>query len=142
MPSACGSFHETLRHRSRATAFRPWSNRTSTGRDLGPQTLSHELEDGLHLFARHVCSMTSSMLRSSRFSMTVATGNRVPLNTHAPPTLSGTLSTAGQFDQSSAAMDRSPSLQLTGSRRVRHAGSCCASKALDPSQPAHQMVPL
>jgi hypothetical protein len=50
------------------------------------------------------CSMTSSMLRSSRFSMTVATGKRVPLNTHAPLTLSGTLSTAGHWDQSGAAM--------------------------------------
>lgn len=32
------------------------------------------------------CSITSSTPRSSRFSMTVATGRRVPLNTHAPPT--------------------------------------------------------
>jgi hypothetical protein len=40
--------------------------------------------------------------------MTVATGMRVPLNTQAPPTLSGTLSTARHFDQSSAAMHRPP----------------------------------
>ena len=32
----------------------PWSNRTSTGGDFGAQTLSHELEDSLHLFVRHV----------------------------------------------------------------------------------------
>jgi len=32
----------------------PCSNRTSTGGNFGAQTLSHELEDGLHLFARHV----------------------------------------------------------------------------------------
>lgn len=30
------------------------------------------------------CSITSSMLRSSRLSMTVATARRVPLNTQAP----------------------------------------------------------
>ena len=40
------------------------------------------------------CSITSSMLRSSRFWMTVATGRRVPLNTHAPFTFPGMLSTA------------------------------------------------
>jgi hypothetical protein len=39
--------------------------------------------------------MASSMLRSSTFSMTVATGKRVPLNTQAPLTLPETLSTAG-----------------------------------------------
>src|SRR5579864_5283444 len=32
----------------------PWSNRTSTGRNFGTQTFSHEFEDGLHLFAGHV----------------------------------------------------------------------------------------
>ena len=32
----------------------PWSNRTSTGRFFGTQTLSHEFEDGLHLFSGHV----------------------------------------------------------------------------------------
>ena len=32
----------------------PWSNRTSTGRDVGTQTFSHEFENGLHLFAGHV----------------------------------------------------------------------------------------
>ena len=37
--------------------------------------------------------------------MTVATGRRVPLNTQAPLTLPGMLSTAGHWDQSSAAMD-------------------------------------
>jgi hypothetical protein len=33
----------------------------------------------------------------------------VPRNTHAPPTLSGLLSTAGQRDQSSVAMIETPS---------------------------------
>src|SRR5204862_5241649 len=56
------------------------------------------------------CSITSSMvIPSSRFSKTTATGVRVPLNTHAPLTLPGTLSTAWHSDQSSAAMDRPPS---------------------------------
>src|ERR1017187_2976665 len=49
--------------------------------------------------------MISSMLEpASRFSKTVATGIRVSLNTHAPLRLSGTLSTAVQFDQSRLAM--------------------------------------
>src|SRR3954452_11421480 len=56
------------------------------------------------------CSITSSrIIRSSRFSKTTAAGVRVPLNTQAPLTLPGTLSTSGHSDQSSAAMDRPPS---------------------------------
>jgi len=46
------------------------------------------------------CVMTSSILRSSRFSITVATGRRVSWNTQAPPTLPGILSTAEHRDQS------------------------------------------
>lgn len=50
--------------------------------------------------------MISSMLEpASRFSKTVATGIRVSLNTHAPLTLPGTLSTAGHCDQSGVAID-------------------------------------
>src|ERR1035438_2265237 len=49
--------------------------------------------------------MISSMLEpASRFSKTVATGIRVSRNTQAPLRLSGTLSTAGQFDQSRLAI--------------------------------------
>src|ERR1039458_2358704 len=49
--------------------------------------------------------MISSMLEpASRFSNTVATGIRVPRNTHAPLRLSGTLSTAGHCDQSRVAI--------------------------------------
>src|ERR1700681_3794282 len=48
--------------------------------------------------------MTSSTLKSSRFSMTVATGKRVSRNTHAPLTLPGMLSTAGHWDQSRVAI--------------------------------------
>jgi hypothetical protein len=44
------------------------------------------------------CSMTSSTPRSWRFSITVATGRRVPRNARAPPTLSGTLSAVGHCD--------------------------------------------
>ena len=32
----------------------PWSKRTSTGGNVGAQTLGHELENSLDLFARHV----------------------------------------------------------------------------------------
>src|SRR5271166_5398726 len=48
--------------------------------------------------------MTSSTLKSSRFSITVATGKRVSRNTQAPLTLPGTLSTAGHCDQSRTAI--------------------------------------
>src|SRR3954471_17806049 len=51
-------------------------------------------------------SLTSSSMvtPSSRFSNTMETGIRVPRNTHAPLTFPGTLSTAGHWDQSSAAI--------------------------------------
>jgi hypothetical protein len=42
------------------------------------------------------------------FSNTVETGVRVPLNTHAPLRLPGTLSTAGHWDQSRSGMFRTP----------------------------------
>src|SRR5690348_604605 len=48
--------------------------------------------------------MFSMVAPDSRFSKTVATGMRVPRNTHAPLTLPGTLSTAGHCDQSIAAI--------------------------------------
>src|SRR5664279_2113959 len=49
--------------------------------------------------------MTSSTVKpASKFSNTVATGIRVPLNTHAPLRLPGMLSTAGHWDQSRVAM--------------------------------------
>jgi len=43
----------------------------------------------------------------------VATGIRVPLNTQAPLTFPGTLSTAGHFDQSSVAIYKSLTYQHT-----------------------------
>src|SRR5256885_14157768 len=46
--------------------------------------------------------ISSMVMPSSRFSNIVATGSRVPRNTHAPLTLPGTLSTAGHVDQSNA----------------------------------------
>src|SRR5207237_7282978 len=44
------------------------------------------------------------VMPSSNPAKTVATGIRVPRNTHAPLTFPGTLSTAGHCDQSSAAI--------------------------------------
>ena len=88
------------------------------------------------------CSMTASTLRSSRFSMTVATGNRVPLNTHEPPTLSGTLSTAGHLASQAQPCATSCTSQLTGLRRQRHAVSGRASNSVNPSEPTHGLVPL
>lgn len=72
--------------------------------------------------------------------MIVATGNRVPLNTQAPPTLPGMLSTAGHRDQSSVAT-RTPSLQITAKSRGRHAGSSDGLETLNLPQPALQLVP-
>src|SRR5208282_686340 len=56
----------------------------------------------------NVSSSSSMVMPASRFSKTVATGNRVPRNTQAPLLLPGTLSTAGHWDQSSAAMTGAP----------------------------------
>jgi hypothetical protein len=58
----------------------PWSKRTSAGWDCSSvQALGHELQDSRDLLPRHVELFdASSTLRSSRFSMTVATGRRVP----------------------------------------------------------------
>src|ERR1700759_1652245 len=44
--------------------------------------------------------ISSSVAPASRFSNTVATGIRVPRNTHSPLRLPGTLSTAAHCDQS------------------------------------------
>ena len=65
---------------------------------------------------------------NSRFSNSRETGIRVSLKTHAPLTLPGTLSTAGHWDQSRAAMVgllTSLSFQGKGS-----AGSCHAFQGL------------
>src|SRR5262245_48589211 len=86
------------------------------------------------------CSTTSSIPRSSRFSMIVATGKRVPLNTQAPPTLPGILSTAGHRDQSRVAT-RTPSLQTTAKSRGRHAGSSDGSEIGFSPQLAGHLVP-
>ena len=68
--------------------------------------------------------------------MTVATGRRVPLNTQAPLTFPGMLSTAGHWDQSSDAMVGTPSSRLrqTGLAVTRvHAAPRSPSRRL--SQP-------
>src|SRR5262249_29779824 len=78
------------------------------------------------------CSSTSSMvIPSSRFSKPIATGVRVPLNPQAPLTLPGMLSTAGQRDQSSDAIRRSPSgSQLKAPRHGRHAAGARPSSEI------------
>lgn len=77
-PSACRGQRGRAPART-ATGRRLWATKSSTAVTCSRMTSN--------------CSITSSTLRSSRFSMTVATGRRVPRNTQAPPTLSGTLST-------------------------------------------------
>jgi hypothetical protein len=79
----------------------------STGGDVGSaQALSDEVEDSGYLFARHV-ELLDDLVDAEILEVLddVATGRRVPLNTQAPLTLPGMLSTAGHWDQSSAAMD-------------------------------------
>src|SRR4249919_3465018 len=62
---------------------------------------------------------------SSRFSKSAATDTRVPRNTHAPLTRSGSRSTAGQVDQSIMRQIlplsgiRRPTLQVSGRRRTK-----------------------
>jgi len=85
--------------------------------------------------------MTSSMLRSSRFSVTVATGRRVPLNTQAPLTLPGDAlgsRTVGAIERCHGPTSK---LRLTGSRVGRHAGSRRAPELLDLLQPGRHPVP-
>jgi hypothetical protein len=84
--------------------------------------------------------MTSSMLRSSRFSMTVATGRRVPLNTQAPLTFPGLLSTAWHWDSQALPLFRFP-VPDHGKRTSRHAGSRCVAKPVDLPQPSLLLVP-
>lgn len=57
----------------------------------------------------------------SRFSKIVATGIRVSLNTHAPLSLPGTLSTAGHCDQSRTVIVSASSLQNTRRKLPRKA---------------------
>jgi hypothetical protein len=54
------------------------------------EALRHEIKYRRGLLARHVELLHDFLIaQSSRFSMTVATGKRVPRNTHAPLTLPG-----------------------------------------------------
>ena len=73
--------------------------------------------------------------------MTVATGRRVPLNTQAPLTLPGMLSTAGHRDQSRAATVQTPWLQITANCRARHIGSSHGPKPFNLPQPRVELVP-
>src|SRR5271157_4779954 len=64
---------------------------------------------------------------ASRFSNTADTGIRVSRNTHAPPSLPGTLSTAGHWDQSRVAMFLALLFLSTTVRQWRHALGCPGS---------------
>ena len=79
----------------------------STGGDVGSaQAQSHKREDSGYLFARHV-ELLDDLVDAEILEVfdDRGYGQTVPLNTHAPLTLPGMLSTAGHWDQSSAAMD-------------------------------------
>jgi|SRR6185503_14488600 len=98
-------------------------------------------EHGCDLLAAHVELLYDLVdTEASRFSMIVATGKRVPLNTQAPPTLPGMLSTAGHRGQSSVAT-RTPSLQITAKSRGGQAGSSDGSETVNSPQPALELVP-
>jgi hypothetical protein len=70
------------------------------------ETPGGELEHGLDLLPRNreLLQHLVNAQPSSRFSKTIATSVRVPLNTQTPLTLPGMLSTAGHWDQSSEAI--------------------------------------
>jgi hypothetical protein len=84
----------------------------STARYWGVKAPGRELEDGLDRLPRYRELFHYLVDGHAVFEVlkeTTATGVRVPLNTQAPLTFPGTLSTAAHSDQSSAAMDRPPS---------------------------------
>jgi hypothetical protein len=90
--------------------------------------------------------MTSSTLKpASKFSNTVATGIRVSLNTHAPLTLPGMLSTAGHWDQSRFAIfvpsfhrnlvPQFDSVVTRGKTRAGASGAGCERRSLPLVKP-------
>src|SRR5256886_7039807 len=71
------------------------------------------------------------VMPSSNPAKTVATGIRVPRNTHAPLTFPGTLSTAGHCDQSSAAIvnqDRKSTRLNSSHSQISYAVFCLKKK--------------
>lgn len=72
----------------------------------GIETSGREFEYGYDLFPRHVEPLHDLLDTRPGFEIfeNVETGIRVSLNTHAPLTLPGILSTAGHLDQSRLAM--------------------------------------
>jgi hypothetical protein len=71
---------------------RGWQNRRF-------EALRYKIEHGVDLFARDVELLHDFLdAQISQISMTVATGRRVSLNTHAPLTLPGMLSTARHWE--------------------------------------------
>lgn len=77
----------------------------------GVEAAGGEFEHSLDLLLGHVELLDDFVDGGTSFevSKTVATGMRVSRNTHAPLRLSGTLSTAGHWDQSRIAMGSSSS---------------------------------
>ena len=120
----------------------PWTKRTSTGGNrFRTEAFRYEVEHGSDLLATRVELLYDHVnTESSRFSMIVATGKRVPLNTLAPLTLPRMLSTTRHRDQSRAAT-RTPWLQITAKSRAGQAGSSDGSETVDSPQPALQPVP-
>jgi hypothetical protein len=78
------------------------------------QAPRREFQHRYHLFPRNVKPLHDfvNVAPASRFSNTIETGIRVSLNTHAPLTLPGMLSTAGHCDQSRLAMICAPPLRI------------------------------
>jgi hypothetical protein len=78
----------------------------STGGDrVGAEALCSGLQDACDLLAGHV-ELLHDLLDTEGLEVLddCRKGSRVPLNTQAPLTLPGMLSTTGHWDQSSAAM--------------------------------------
>jgi hypothetical protein len=111
------------------------------GTGFGAEALSNEIEHCRGRFARHVVLLDDLVdTEVSRFSMTVATGKRVPLNTHAPLTLPWMLSTVGHpgpvkrcHECNSYVSDYGNGMGVTALKRGAH--------ALNLPQPTSHPVP-
>jgi hypothetical protein len=121
----------------------PWSKRMSTGGDVGSaqalSTNARTVASCSRLTSN--CSMTSSMLRSSRFSMTRGHGQTGALEHPRAPDLAGDALHSGALGPIERCHGLTSKLQLTGSRVGRHAGSPRAPEPLDLPQPDRHLVP-
>jgi hypothetical protein len=89
---------------SKEDAHRPRVGANTRGRKI--EAAGGKFKHRFHLLRVHMKLLNDFVKvgACSRFSKIAETGIRVPFKTHAPPILSGTLSTARHWNQSSVAM--------------------------------------